>query len=309
MRDPPKRRRQMAYDAAIAIFKINEMKTIVFANHKGGCGKTTSTLNVADGLSREGFSVLVIDMDPQSNTTRMLIGLDGIQPTTNIKDVLLAKDGKEAIKTAIIYQTAIRNVHLIPSTLRLAAIENELLRVSTLRSPCTYLRKCLPAIEENYDFCLIDVPPALSTLTGNALFAANYVIVPFSAGDRYGFEGVTDLVAYIRDAQEQDVNPELSILGAVVLNFNTQEIAHAMTERAISDHFDVLGKIPRSAAIQKSSIEGKTVLQAERGSAAARAFVQLTRTLVEKTGAKLRRDTKKGSNLVSKKGKKGEARG
>ncbi len=285
------------------------MKTIVFANHKGGCGKTTSTLNVADGLSREGFSVLVIDMDPQSNTTRMLIGLDGIQPTTNVKDVLLAKDGKEAIKTAIIHQTAIRNVHLIPSTLRLAAIENELLRVSTLRSPCTYLRKCLPAIEEKYDFCLIDVPPALSTLTGNALFAANYVIVPFSAGDRYGFEGVTDLISYIRDAQEQDVNPELSILGAVVLNFNTQEIAHAMTERAISDHFDVLGKIPRSAAIQKSSIEGKTVLQAERGSAAARAFVQLTRTLIEKTGAKLRRDTKKSSGLVSKQARKGSGRG
>lgn len=291
------------------LFEINEMKTIVFANHKGGCGKTTSTLNVADGLSREGFSVLVIDMDPQSNTTRMLIGLDGIQPTTNVKDVLLAKDGKEAIKTAIIHQTAIRNVHLIPSTLRLAAIENELLRVSTLRSPCTYLRKCLPAIEEKYDFCLIDVPPALSTLTGNALFAANYVIVPFSAGDRYGFEGVTDLISYIRDAQEQDVNPELSILGAVVLNFNTQEIAHAMTERAISDHFDVLGKIPRSAAIQKSSIEGKTVLQAERGSAAARAFVQLTRTLIEKTGAKLRRDTKKSSGLVSKQARKGSGRG
>lgn len=262
------------------------MKTIVFANHKGGCGKTTSTLNVADGLAREGFSVLVIDMDPQSNTTRMLLGLEAVQPGSTIKDVLLSKDGKDAIHSSIIHQTAIRNVHLVPSNLRLAAIENELLRSSTLRSPCTYLRKCLPTIAANYDFCLIDVPPALSTLTGNALFAADYVIVPFSAGDRYGFEGVNDLVAYIRDAQEQDVNPDLLILGAIVLNFNTQEIAHAMTERAISDQFEILGKIPRSAAIQKAAIEGKTVLQAERGSAAARAFVQLTRTLTEKIGVK-----------------------
>ncbi|MEK7802080.1 MAG: AAA family ATPase, partial [Pseudomonadota bacterium] len=237
--------------------------------------------------------------------TRMLIGIDGIQPTTSIKDVLLAKDAKQAIKNAIIHQTAIKNVHLVPSTLRLAAIENELFRNSTLRSPCTYLRKCLPSIEDNYDFCLIDVPPALSTLTGNALFAANYVVVPFSAGDRYGFEGVNDLVAYIRDAQEQDVNPNLQILGAVVLNFNIQEIAHAMTESAISDHFDVLAKIPRSAAIQKSSIEGKTVLQAERSSSAARAFVQLTRSIVEKIGVKPRRVLKKSTTDATK----GETRG
>lgn len=271
------------------------MKKIVFANHKGGCGKTTSTLNIADGLAREGFSVLVIDMDPQSNTTRMVLGFDGVQPSVTIKDVLLAKDGKDAILNAIITQTAIKNVHVLPSTLRLAAIENELLRSSTLRSPCTYLRKCLPAVENVYDFCLIDVPPALSTLTGNALFAADYVVVPFSAGDRYGFEGVSDLIAYIRDAQEQDVNPDLSILGAIVLNFNTQEIAHAMTERAIAEYFEILGRIPRSAAIQKAAIEGKTVLQAERGSTAARAFVQLTRTLIEKIGVKPKRDQKRSS--------------
>lgn len=269
------------------------MKKIVFANHKGGCGKTTSTLNVADGLAREGFSVLVIDMDPQSNTTRMLLGLDGHQPGTTVKDVLLAKDGKQALLNAIIPQTVVKNVHLVASTLRLAAIENELLRSSTLRSPCTYLRKCLPAVEAQYDYCLIDVPPALSTLTGNALFAADHVIVPFSAGDRYGFEGVNDLIAYIRDAQEQDVNPDLKILGAIVLNFNTQEIAHAMTERAIGEHFEILGKIPRSAAIQKAAIEGKTVLQAERGSAAARSFVSLTRIIMDKLGVKPRRDSRK----------------
>jgi chromosome partitioning protein len=160
----------------------------------------------------------------------------------------------------------------------------------------------LPAVEEHYDFCLIDVPPALSTLTGNALFAADYVIVPFAAGDRYGFEGVSDLIAYIRDAQDQDVNPGLKILGAIVLNFNTQEIAHAMTERAIGDHFEILGKIPRSAAIQKGSIEGKTVLQAERGSAAARAFVALARTIIEKIGVKPKRDTRKAVQAVLKKG-------
>lgn len=278
------------------------MKKIVFANHKGGCGKTTSTLNVADALAREGYSVLVIDMDPQSNTTRMLLGFEGTQPGTTIKDVLLAKDGKQALVSAIMHQTVVKNVHLVPSTLRLAAIENELLRSSTLRSPCTYLRKCLPAVEDNYDFCLIDVPPALSTLTGNALFAADYVIVPFSAGDRYGFEGVSDLIAYIRDAQDQDVNPGLGILGAIVLNFNTQEIAHAMTERAIGDHFEILGKIPRSAAIQKSAIEGKTVLQAERGSTAARAFVSLARAITEKIGTKPKRDPRKNAQAAGKKG-------
>lgn len=278
------------------------MKTIVFANHKGGCGKTTSTLNVADALAREGYSVLVVDMDPQSNTTRMLLGFEGNQASTTIKDVLLAKDGRQALASAIMHHTVVRNVHLVPSTLRLAAIENELLRSSTLRSPCTYLRKCLPAIEDNYDFCLIDVPPALSTLTGNALFAADYIVVPFSAGDRYGFEGVSDLIAYIRDAQDQDVNPGLNILGAIVLNFNTQEIAHAMTEKAIGDHFEILGKIPRSAAIQKGAIEGKTVLQAERGSAAARAFVSLARTITERIGIKPKRGARKGAQVVSKKG-------
>ena len=131
-------------------------KTLVFANHKGGVAKTTLSVNVADALAREGFSILFIDLDPQGNATQLIYGYDET-PSITVEQML---SGKESIASAIVEKTTIPGVSLIGSTLKLAKLEREL--QSTPFSSTSFLLQKLQNVKDVFDVIIVDTPPVLS---------------------------------------------------------------------------------------------------------------------------------------------------
>jgi len=168
---------------------------IAIINQKGGVGKTTTSINFAAGLARQGKKTLLIDMDPQAHST---IGI-GIEPesfTASISDVLTRK---KPISETILPAKA-ENLFIVPSHIRLDKIEQQL-APELFRE--TFLKKAIDELD--FDYIVIDCRPTLGTLTINALYAANFIIVPCEMG-RYALDGFADLMETIEHVKNSDVN-------------------------------------------------------------------------------------------------------
>lgn len=265
---------------------------ICFANHKGGVGKTTSTATVADALARHGQRVLVIDMDPQANVTKALIG-DDVMPAITTATLLLEKESvaNEVFARGIVANTNVEGVDLLPGSLDLDYVANEL-RLSSLTSPALYLRRRLTQIREQYAFILIDTPPSMNLLTMNALGAADKLIIPFLAGDKMGLAGVVNLGRSIEQIKDESINPGLEILGAIITGYDGRERAHKATDEVISNAFKVLGRVQRSSSVQRGALLQKTVLSEDRNSRAAREYVQIAADLMTACGIKPKRSNR-----------------
>lgn len=169
-------------------------KIIAIINQKGGVGKTTSSINLSCGLAMKDQRVLLIDLDPQAHST---IGL-GIEPGSYqfaLHDVLLRK---KKIKEVIL-ETKIKNLFLAPSHIRLDKAEQQL-SPELFRE--TFLYKAISALD--YDFIVIDCRPTLGTLTINALYACNFIIVPCEMG-RYALDGFSDLMETIENVKNNGI--------------------------------------------------------------------------------------------------------
>lgn len=261
---------------------------ICITNHKGGVGKTTSTANIADALARQQQRVLVMDLDPQFNLTSMLVR-SNMEPATTVAHILKGaeRDAAELFTRAIITETTIPNVHLVPSNLDLEVVAVNL-RTHSFTSPAIYLRRRIRSIADQYDFILIDTPPSLGFLTMNSLAAATHVIVPFEAGDSFGMRGVNHLLDQIDAIRDPSINPELTLLGAIINGHDGREGAHAVVDAQITKNFNVLGRVPRSAALQRGNVTRMTILQADRSSTAAREVVRITAQILERCGTSRR---------------------
>jgi len=168
-------------------------KTIAVINQKGGTGKTTTSINLSSALAMNGKRVLLIDLDPQAHST---IGL-GIEPgnyQAAIHDVLLKKN---KIKEAIL-ETKVANLSLVPSHIRLDKAEQQL---SSELFRETFLHKAIHNLD--YDFIIIDCRPTLGTLTINALYACDFIIVPCEMG-RYALDGFSDLMETIENVKNSE---------------------------------------------------------------------------------------------------------
>jgi len=253
-------------------------KTIAFSNHKGGVAKTSLSVNIADALARDGYSVLFVDLDPQGNGTQLVYGYDET-PAITIEQVLA---GKESIAAAIVDKTQIPGVSLIGATLKLARLERDL-QLTPFVSTSILLTK-LQSVRDVFDVIILDTPPALSFLTANALAAADCVFVPVESGSKLALVGTDDMLEFV--SQAKTVNPRLKLGGAVLTKHDGRKKLCKITQAVIGDYFEtVLGHVlPQSADIGKSQAVGQTVLQYDRECTASREVVEIAREIAAIAG-------------------------
>lgn len=244
------------------------MKTIAFANHKGGTGKTTTAVNVAACLLSAGKRVLLIDLDPQANVTLHL----GIDPGETGRDVYSCfKAGKiqEPFNAA--------GVSVIPATLDLAALEMELTAEAGRE---LVLKELISTARGKYDYILIDCPPALGLLTLNALTAANIVIIPVQS-EFLAVHGVTKIIDIISKVKRR-LNPGLSF-SVMVTRYSQNKVLNKNVLDAIKQtyHAEYIGHIRENIAIAEAAAVGKSVVDYSPKSAGAADYQTLTKKIME----------------------------
>lgn len=246
-------------------------RVIAVLNQKGGVGKTTSTINLAAYLAKQGKSVLIVDLDPQGNATSG-IGVDKHNLESTTYDILFSTDSPEAT----IKETAITNVSILPANAQLAAAEVDL-AAETERE--YRLKKALQMLD--YDFVLIDCPPSLGLLSINALTAADFVLVPVQA-EYYALEGLSQLLEIIQRVRS-GLNKDLQLLGVVVTMYDSRT---ALSDQVVQELKKHLGDklmhtiIPRNVRLAEAPSFGRSILEHDKWSKGARAYKNLAKEVV-----------------------------
>ena len=230
------------------------MKTIAIANQKGGCGKTTTAVNLASALAMSGKKVLVIDFDPQAHTT---LGLGG-NPDAVAKTIYDVMTDMQIPVSRVVVSTRIGGLNLAPSNILLSGVE---FKLASIPGREYVLNTQLGSLNGAYDICVIDCSPSLSLLTLNALVASTYVIIPVQV-HYYALEGLKQLLETI-DIVRERFNPHLSILG-VLLTFVegrttlSQQIQRQMREFFGELVFDTV--IHRTIRLAEAPSAGQSIL-------------------------------------------------
>lgn len=250
-------------------------KIIAFANQKGGVGKTTSAVNIAASVGILGKSVLLIDLDPQGNTTSG-VGINKKNLKSTSYELLIDEiDAAQAI-----VETEFKNLSVIPSNISLAGAEFDLYQLDNREYR---LKKQLEAVKDNYDYIFIDCPPSLGMITVNALAAADAVIIPMQC-EYYALEGLSQLMITIRKIK-QLYNPELEICGILITMFNGRLI---LTMQVISElkkyYSDKLFKtsVSRNVKLSEAPSFGKPVYYHDKSSKGAVEYLEVAKELIER---------------------------
>lgn len=250
-------------------------KIIAFANQKGGVGKTTSAVNIAASAGILGKKVLLIDLDPQGNTTSG-VGINKKNLKATSYEILIDEIG--AAKAVI--HTEFKNLSVIPSNISLAGAEFDLYQLSNREYR---LKKQLATLRDEYDYIFIDCPPSLGMITVNALAASDAVIIPMQC-EYYALEGLSQLMLTIRKIK-QLYNPELEICGILVTMFNGRLI---LTMQVISElkkyYSDKLFKTPISRNVKLSEAPGfgTPVYYHDKSSRGAVEYLEVAKELLDR---------------------------
>lgn len=254
-------------------------RTIAIVNQKGGVGKTTTSINLAAALTLREKSVLLIDLDPQGNASTGL-GVGKTQRGVTLYEVLVdAEDIAEAIHT-----TTVPGLHLIPSHIDLSAAE---LEIGSQAGRTSRLAEALGDIRSEYDFVLIDCPPALGLLTVNALAASNSVLVPLQC-EFFALEGLSQLLKTVEMAKSS-LNPSLIIEGVMLTMYDVRNRLSSQVAADVRRHlgravFETL--IPRNVRIAEAPSFGKPVMMYDAASSGAKAYMALADELLARHHAR-----------------------
>lgn len=244
-------------------------QTIAVLNQKGGVGKTTTAINLGAYLAKTGKSVLVVDADPQGNTTSGL-SIDKNSEVTTYQVLLGMASSDRALQ-----ETSIPGLVVLPANTNLAAAEIELVDQDRREFR---LKDALAGLE--FDYILIDCPPALSLLTINALVAAHWLLVPVQA-EYYAMEGLGQLMEIFQRIK-QSLNPDLNLLGVVVTMYNNRTTLGEQVVKELENYFGKAlfsTRIPRNVRLAEAPSHGKPISEHDKWSKGARAYKQLTKEL------------------------------
>lgn len=246
-------------------------RIITIANHKGGCGKTATVVHLAAESAQLGLSVLVIDLDPQGNASTHIGKKHPSEVEITIKDLLLG--GYSKLVEAVQEETNLRGVSLISSSLSLTTEEDKI--KDNEPRPLEVLGRIIKPLIGVYDVILIDTPPSLRTLTGNALSCATDYIIPVFSGSQYGMYGILDLQAYVEKIKY--INPNLNLLGALLIRHDERQLmCRAIKEAAKEQVGKVIPvEITSSNNIDKAAALKVSIREVDATARIARKFRQL----------------------------------
>lgn len=251
-------------------------KTLVVTNQKGGVGKTTTAVNLASALADAGKRVLLVDLDPQGNAT-MGSGVEKRGLAQTVYHVLLGQASAAQVRV----RSESGGFDMLPSNRDLAGAEVEMV---DLQHRELRLKRALSEIARDYDFILIDCPPALSLLTLNGLVAADSVMIPMQC-EYYALEGLSDLVNTIKKVRA-NLNPKIEIEGLLRTMFDPRNMLAQQVSAQLQEHFGekvYTTIIPRNVRLAEAPSHGIPAIQFDRACKGSTAYIALGEEIIRRS--------------------------